>query len=98
MEDKKTQKAQPSNQDIASLWRIPLENIKTHDAFSIKGRISGYWHVEKSPVVGLEINLMPQLVSIEVRAPGIKPIYVPMANIPHYGLKVDCDYQYKIEA
>lgn len=61
---------------------IKLEGLKVHDAFAIKGKVSGYWNVKKSNITDLKLTWYPQLSVVELTAPGVKTLLVNMANIP----------------
>jgi hypothetical protein len=59
-----------------------LKNIKVHDAFNIKGKVSAYWDVEKAGIADLSLTYIPKDGVVVFAAPGIKTIWIPLANIP----------------
>lgn len=61
---------------------IPLESFKTHDAINIKGKVSAYWHVNKSQVNGLKLTALPDAAMVKLEGDGIRPLLIPFANIP----------------
>ena len=83
MEEKKSKKEVPYKSQIDNRQdKISLESFKAFDPFNIKGKVSSYWHHEKSNIRGLELNYYPSKHVIELKAPEVAAIWVPTSNVP----------------